>query len=445
MSTTVIVVFLLLINTHCSYGIYSSPPSQIHLALGRNQHEMSVSWVTQGQDATRCTVELQEVGVQVSREFIGNGYCFNAGYFTNRYINVHHTIMNNLLPSRHYIYRIKCSNGVNHDASKWIKFQTFDIPHSMPKIAFFGDLGLEAATSFPLIKSLVNQGKIQLILHAGDFAYELRSWEGTTGDDFMNMIEEVASKVPYQVTPGNHESENGKYTQYKNRFNMIDSSSGHINNFFYSFDIGLIHFVVYNTQFYFENDAAMIKKQYEFLEQDLAKANRNRQNRPWIVGMGHQPFYCNRLDLQCTFQGRHRPLFTNSFQLEELFYKHGVDVNIAGHEHFYRRMYPVFRGQVCSGHQSSYVNPRATVHLTSGAAGNKWKYTSIPTFKRYFTAFLSNKNGINVISDVNNHSMKIDYILDNGQYVDSVMIVNENQTGRRFSCPEAEKLPIIPY
>ena len=444
MSITVIVVFLLVMDTHFSDGAYSGPPEQIHLALGRNRYEMSVSWVTQGQSSTRCTVELQQVGIQVSREFAGNGYCFNAGYYTTRYINVHHAIMNNLLPNTHYIYRIKCSNGLNRDASKWIEFRTLNIPYSMPKIAFFADMGLEAATSFPLLKQLVNQREVEVILHAGDFAYDMKSEEGKRADNFMNMIQEVASKVPYQVIPGNHESENGKYTQYKNRFNMIDSSSGHVNNFFYSCNIGLIHFVAYNTQFYVENDAAMIRKQYEFLQNDLTKANSNRHNRPWIVAMGHHPFYCNCPDRKCT-HGRQRSLFSHGFQLEELFYKHGVDINIAGHEHFYERMYPVFRGQVCSGHQSTYVNPRATVHFTSGSPGNKWKLSSFTRPRPHFTAFGLRRHGINVISDVNTHSIKVDFVLANGQYADSVKIVNGNRWGRRFSCPEAEKYPIISY
>ena len=55
--------------------------------------------------------------------------------------------------------------------------------------------------------------KVQVILHAGDFAYDIKTDEGKRADDLMNMIEAVASKVAYQVILGNHESGNGKYTQ----------------------------------------------------------------------------------------------------------------------------------------------------------------------------------------------------------------------------------------
>ena len=56
-------------------------------------------------------------------------------------------------------------------------------------------------------------------------------------------------------------------------------------------------------QFYVDNDAAMIRKQYKFLEKDLTKASTNRHNRPWILAMGYHPFYCNSRDPKAS-QGR---------------------------------------------------------------------------------------------------------------------------------------------
>jgi hypothetical protein len=52
------------------------------------------------------------------------------------------------------------------------------------------------------------------ILHIGDFAYDLHDRNGTVGDQFLNMIQNVAGSYPYMTIPGNHES-HLNYTAYK--------------------------------------------------------------------------------------------------------------------------------------------------------------------------------------------------------------------------------------
>ena len=85
-----------------------------------------------------------------------------------------------------------------------------------------------------------------------------------------------------------------------------------INNFFYSLDIGQLefyklnyiiddidnvyqlgpaHFIMITTEFYYYNDKYgwdQIGYQFEWLQQDLAKANENRKMRPWIIVGGHR-------------------------------------------------------------------------------------------------------------------------------------------------------------
>ena len=45
----------------------------------------------------------------------------------------------------------------------------------------------------------------------------------------------------------------------------------------------------------------------------------------------------------------------------------GVDLIIEAHEHSYERLWPVYQSDVV---QHSYINPRAPVHVISGAGGN---------------------------------------------------------------------------
>ena len=48
-------------------------------------------------------------------------------------------------------------------------------------------------------------GKADLLIHLGDVAYDLRFNNGTTEDQFMRNIEQLAASVPYMVNHGNHE------------------------------------------------------------------------------------------------------------------------------------------------------------------------------------------------------------------------------------------------
>ena len=53
-------------------------------------------------------------------------------------------------------------------------------------------------------------------------------------------------------------------------------------------------------------------------------------------------------------------------QFQELLYKYGVDLAVWAHEHSYERLFPTFNRTKIS---SSYANPKAPVHITTGSAG----------------------------------------------------------------------------
>lgn len=80
---------------------------------------------------------------------------------------------------------------------------------------------------------------------------------------------------------------------------MINSGNsfdrGAQNNLFYSFNVGPAHVIAFSTEFYFYVNYgwSQIATQYRWLERDLQEANRNRQQQPWIITMGHRPMYCS--------------------------------------------------------------------------------------------------------------------------------------------------------
>lgn len=165
---------------------------------------------------------------------------------------------------------------------------------------------------------------------------------------------------------------------------MVNSITGDHNNHFYSQNIGRAHIVVFSTEFYYStsNGWEQIGRQYEWLEKDLLEANKpeNRAERPWIITMGHRPLYCAKIgDDSCDELHYERAYIRTGIQikhtgsvlygLEQLFYKHGVDIQFYGHEHYYHRLFPVYDNQVFNGTKANpYLNPKAPVVITTGSA-----------------------------------------------------------------------------
>uniref|UniRef100_A0A183G8E0 Metallophos domain-containing protein n=1 Tax=Heligmosomoides polygyrus TaxID=6339 RepID=A0A183G8E0_HELPZ len=143
----------------------------------------------------------------------------------------------------------------------------------------------------------------------------------------------------------------------------------------FSFDLGSAHFVIFSTEFYFSTEYGwnQIRNQWNWLIEDLTKANNNRAKVPWILTFGHRPMYCSDFDGDdCTkYESIIRTGLpkTHAYGLEKLFYEYAVDVEFWAHEHTYERMWPVYNRTVYNGTMSPYVNPLAPVHIVSGSAG----------------------------------------------------------------------------
>ncbi|KAH8026055.1 hypothetical protein HPB51_015404 [Rhipicephalus microplus] len=225
-------------------------------------------------------------------------------------------------------------------------------------------------------KATVFEFTVQYLLH-------LRRHLGTkhdkkdakVGDEFMRQIEPIAAYVPYMTAVGNHESKYN-FSNYANRFSMMDKS-GTLNNFFYSFNIGPAHIISYSTEFYFylKYGWQQVPRQYRWLEKDLQEANlpENRSKRPWIITMSHRPMYCSNTGFRdCNSEesiARKGFPLTKMYGPEKLFFKYGVDLHFTGHQHSYERLWPVYDGVVYKGNGTDpYVNPRAPVHVVTGAA-----------------------------------------------------------------------------
>lgn len=381
MLTTTLIFFAIIAVIFAAQDL----PTQVHIAFAGKYSSgdastIAVSWNTKKQTTTSTVKYGTQSGVYTNT-VTGNGAVYYETYN-------HHAVLNELTPATTYYY------VVGDDSAGWSKEFTFQsaVPnaqlHGNFSFFVFGDLGL---TNGDPTASYINSNKdsVSLIWHAGDVSYADDSFlhkdcvlsfcYEDTFDHYMELIEPWASKLPYMVTPGNHEADChdpacltskerreklSNFTAYNARFHMPSQESGGVLNMHYSFNYGNVHFISLDTETGYPGAAEETRyvlpcggfgDQLTWLENDLIQANKDRALRPWIFAAGHHPMY-NGDSINKEFQSA----------MEDLFYKYGVDVYFAGHVHSYERDYPVYQGNV----QTDYNNPRATTHLLIGGAGN---------------------------------------------------------------------------
>ncbi|XP_077516899.1 acid phosphatase type 7-like isoform X3 [Amblyomma americanum] len=344
-------------------------PEQVHLSYGALPTQMVVTWTT-FHPTNESVVEFGENGLD--RRATGYSSKFYDGGSERRLIFIHRVVLEDLRPGAFHVYH--CGSRMGWSATFWFRSKNASA-HWSPRLAVFGDMGNVNAQSLPFLQEEAQKGTIDAALHVGDFAYNMDSDNARVGDEFMRQIEPVAAYVPYMTCVGNHENAYN-FSNYVNRFSMVDSA-GRVNNHFFSFDIGPAHIISLSTEFYFflEYGFMQIKHQYEWLEQDLKEATRSerRRERPWIITMGHRPMYCSNNDRDdCTMYEsivRKGIPLVHLYGLEDLFYKYGVDLEFWAHEHSYERLWPVYDRKVFNGSaEKPYTNPRAPVHIITGSA-----------------------------------------------------------------------------
>lgn len=358
-----------------------SRPHQYHLSLGLNDTELYVTWSTLGPvDKSLLLYCLADECDETRKAAVAEIQTTKLTE-VDRVMYCHRAKMQGLKPGNSYLHWAMTRHNDKKFESKTYKYLARDIsdPQIEVNLALYGDLGLKNGQSVPRLRQDVEDNRYDAIIHNGDFAYDLDTDGGEYGDKFMQMIEPIAARVPYQTSVGNHEiAEN--FTHYDHRFTMMNSN-GERNNFYYSFNMGPVHFVAFSTEFYYfvrEAGSIALNNQYEWLIKDLAHASSPEQRalRPWIIVFGHRPMYCSSRDGDdCAKEDniiRKGFPFTGSYALEKLFYKYGVDVELYSHEHQYERFLPIYDGKVYNGTDDPsdpYHNPRAPVHIISGSAG----------------------------------------------------------------------------
>lgn len=314
---------------------------------------------------------------------------------------------------------------------------------------------------------------------------------------FMNPI---TKHVPYMVAPGNHEAtcaefdgpnneisailddnlppgshknkstlnyyscppSQRNYTAYQHRFHMPGNADlnrpGGQNNFWYSHDYGLAHFVTISTETdYYKspswpfiadmkgkeghptknqtfltdagpfgniNGSYTVNANYEqiqWLRSDLAKVDRKKT--PWIFVLSHRPMYSSEFS---KYQLNVRDAF------EEIFLEYGVDVYIAGHIHWYERLFPLGRNgtvntNAVAGNHTYKATKDSLIHLVNGQAGMVESHSTLKGNWAKYTAVLDQENwGLGRINVKNQTHTLWEFVkAKDGQLGDYLWIVKE--------------------
>jgi predicted phosphodiesterase len=157
-----------------------------------------------------------------------------------------------------------------------------------------------------------------LVVSTGDMSY------GDNGDCFYNVVNPIISKL--KISLGNHDTPEDGSASLQNEY----ESYFKLKKPFYSFDYKNTHFIMMDSTH--KTSIASPDQQYQFVKQDLEKTSKN-PNINWIIVTLHEPFYTN--------PGKHPPDQGLAKVYHPLFDKYGVDLVLAGHNHWYERTLPL--------------------------------------------------------------------------------------------------------
>lgn len=123
------------------------------------------------------------------------------------------------------------------------------LPDADLTFAVIADMAYDAMSDNTVssLARLVDDGEVQAVIHSGDISYA-DGYE-PHWDDFLNKVEPIASRVPYMVSPGNHEFW-FNFSSYKSRFFMpgVLDSGGSGDAMYYSWNLGHTHFLSMNSE-----------------------------------------------------------------------------------------------------------------------------------------------------------------------------------------------------
>jgi len=201
------------------------------------------------------------------------------------------------------------------------------------------------------------------------------------GNTYATIQKYIDPTYLWYPVAGNHETETASDMVWLRIFNRDGNTLPNIVNVgpagcaetTYSFDYGNAHFSIIDSN----KDFSPGSKQYQWLEQDLAKSKA-----VWKFVFHHHPLY-STYDRWLTKHAFHKNTVTSprgdvkTRILAPLYEKFGVDVVWYGHVHSYERTWPIKEGKV---NQSEGI-----IYIQTGGAGGQQYLSELLFTRSWFT------------------------------------------------------------
>ena len=364
--------------------------SQVHLQFGADAaREMTVSWVT-ATSVSRPRVRLGSARGGFGRVIGAETRSYTDGVNGVQTITQHAQI-GGLEPGASYVYEVLSDGAAPVQGT----FRTAPAGRVPFRFTSFGDIGsgnpVWSKSSLNAITATNQIERFDPVVHLlnGDLSYANvnQATMPAVWADFMTTTMPSSMHRPWMPALGNHEVEAGNgplgYLAYQTRYLLPGNHSSFAGNW-YSFQVGSVLFisldnndVVYASDggaFLNTSDALYIRgysggAQERWLERTLQLASVNPAV-DWIVAYMHQPA------MSSSSSGSGSDLGIRQTWLP-LFYKYGVDLVLAGHDHDYERSYLVrgtdpgtfLRPSVVSTDVAEVDTSRGLVHIVLGGGG----------------------------------------------------------------------------
>jgi len=403
----------------------AAAPEQIHTAFAQGATGLSFMWYTSS--ATSTSTVNYGLDQSLGQSATGTTQTYDVGFH-------HVVVVAGLKPNTRYYYSVGDATDGFSTVYSVVTARAAGDPSSFV-VGIIGDMGI--TNSQPTTDGLIaHLETTDFVWHIGDLGYSddrLESSYESTWNTYMNQVQPIAATHAYMVMPGNHETtctevlpftcaeQHRNFTAYRTRFHMPYAESGAVNNMWYSFDYGPVHFISISTETDFSGapegpgtylNAGPFGDQVTWLKNDLQKAAANRQQVPWIIVGGHRPVY--------SVEGF---LSSLNLLLEPLFLQYGVDFYFCGHVHLYERLWPVLKGTTA---QKDYNNPKSPVYIINGAAGNIEGHSTAGSPLDYLAFSNAQDYGYGYLTVINSTAAKWDWYSATDQTLkDSITVIKD--------------------
>ena len=174
-------------------AIPATTPQQVLSSLGATPDQAVVTWLTFA-DAD-SSIQWGTSASNLSASAAGSSFHFVDTEPAHTLRVLHTARISGLQPGATVSYRVG-----DPTTGDWSANLTYTAPTAGSEVLLmivYGDMGYVNAQSMQNVAAEVQGGQAGLVLHVGDYAYDLNTDNGAYGDIFLNNLQNISSRVPY--------------------------------------------------------------------------------------------------------------------------------------------------------------------------------------------------------------------------------------------------------